>query len=225
MAQAQVNLATVIGLNAKQLRLDAGLTLDQLSRAARGRGLKWTESRVADFEAGRVASPSLNTLLAFVLALCDAGCPNVTLPSLVEFINPMQINESLQLFDADIVNLLRGERADRALNAEAIVVEPLRWKRTTRDRKLANYFDVNISLLGKVTNAQGAAEIRMSKALNIAPSTLAHITAALWKATFSDERDRRAGDGANAQKRGQVSRTMQSELETAIKEALGGNRQ
>lgn len=224
MAQARVNLATVIGLNAKQLRLDAGLTLDQVSRAARGRGLRWTESRVADFEAGRVASPSFNTLLAFVLALSDAGCADATLPALVQFINPVQVNDSLELFDADIVNLMKGEKAERAVNADPVVVAPLTWKRTTRDRKLADKFEVNISLLGRVTQAQGAAETRISKALNIAPSTLAHITGALWKTTFSGERDRRAGDGANAQKRGQVSRAMQSELEAAIEEALGGNR-
>lgn len=65
----------------------------------------------------------------------------------------------------------------------------------------------------------------MSKALRIAPLTLAHITAALWKSTFSEERDRRAGDGANAQKRGQVSRALQLELEVAIEEALSGNDQ
>jgi hypothetical protein len=224
MAQAPVNLATVIGLNAKQLRLDAGLTLDQVSRAARGRGLKWTESRVADFEAGRVTSPSLNTLLVFVLALSDAGCTEVTLPGLVQFINPMQINDLLELFDADIVNLMRGEKADRAINANDVVVPNLTWRRTTRDRKLFNKFDANISLLGKVHQAQGAADLRMSKALNIAPMTLARITATLWKSTFSEERDRRAGDGANAQRRGQISRTMQTELEAAIKEALRGNR-
>lgn len=64
----------------------------------------------------------------------------------------------------------------------------------------------------------------MSKALGISLPTLAHMTTALWKRTFSEERDRRAGDGANAQKRGQVSRTMQDELSDAIEEALGGNR-
>jgi hypothetical protein len=52
---------------------------------------------------------------------------------------------------------------------------------------------------------------------------LAYLSAALWKGTFSEERDRRAGDGANAQKRGQVSRRMQAELEAAIKAAIDGD--
>jgi hypothetical protein len=48
---------------------------------------------------------------------------------------------------------------------------------------------------------------------------LACLSAALWKRTFSQERDRRAGEGANTQKRGQVTRQMRAELEAAI-EAL-----
>ena len=51
-----------------------------------------------------------------------------------------------------------------------------------------------------------------------------HLTAALWEKTFSDERDQRAGDGANPQKRGQVTRLMQVELAARINEALDGDR-
>jgi transcriptional regulator with XRE-family HTH domain len=224
MTAGNAHLANVIGLNAKEFRLNAGLTLDEVSRAARGRGLKWTESRVADFEAGRVASPSLNTLLAFVLALSDAGCPEATLPKLVGYIpGSVQINDSLQLHDVDIVNLLKGQRAERALNADPVVAQGVPSRRTTRDRKIFDRFGANISLLGKVHSSQGAADHRMSKALNIAPMTLARVTATLWNRSFSEERDRRAGPSANAQKRGQVSRALQSELEIAIEEALRGN--
>ena len=74
--------------------------------------MKWSESRVADFEVGRVA-PSLNTLLAVGLALADAGCAEATLPGLMEYISPIQINDALQLFDSDIVNLLAGQRVER----------------------------------------------------------------------------------------------------------------
>lgn len=216
-------LADVIGDNAREFRMGAGLTLDQVSRAARARGLKWSESRVADFEAGRVASPSLSTLLAFVLALADAGCPEITLPGLVKYIPaPLRINDSLELIDGDIVNLLAGERVTRALSAEDVVVPAARHRLTTRERRITQALEVNISVLGKVAKAQGAAEMRMCKALNIDPMVLAHMTGALWKKTFSEERDRRAGEGANAQKRGQVSRAMQEELETAIERVLRG---
>ena len=45
-------LPEVIGDHARQLRLSAGLTLDQVAVATKVRGLNWTESRVADFESG-----------------------------------------------------------------------------------------------------------------------------------------------------------------------------
>jgi hypothetical protein len=163
-------------------------------------------------------------MLAFVLALSDAGCTEATLPKLVGYIpGPMQINDSLRLHDVDIVNLLMGQRVERALNADPVVVQGVPSRRTTRDRKIFDRFDANISLLGKVHGSQGAADHRMSKALNITPVTLARVTATLWKRSFSEERDRRAGRSANAQKRGQVSRALQSELEIAIEEALRGN--
>jgi hypothetical protein len=37
-----------------------------------------------------------------------------------------------------------------------------------------------------------------------------------WKRTLSQERDRRAGPAANAQKRGRVSRELAAELEKAL---------
>src|SRR5271157_3437151 len=98
-------LATVIGKNARQLRRDAGLTLDQVSIAARMRGLNWSESRVADFESGRVA-PNLATLIVFCLALADAGCAEATFPDLLCSESPIQINDSLLLLKEQVFNLL-----------------------------------------------------------------------------------------------------------------------
>ena len=129
-----------------------------------------------------------------------------TLPKLIEYpATPIQINESLQLLDSDIVNLLEGQRVERALFPSDIAHPALRWRQTPRDRKITNGIDAgeDVALYAKIAKAQGATEERMSKALRISPSTLADLTTALWKSTFSDERDRRAGAGANAQKRGQ----------------------
>src|SRR6476660_4675367 len=101
--------AAVIGSNAKRLRTSYRLTLDQVSIAVRRRGLNWSESRVADFEAGRVAAASnIETLAAFCLALADAGCASATVPELLRTVGPIQINESLLLYDEDLIKLLSG---------------------------------------------------------------------------------------------------------------------
>ncbi|MGO8769506.1 hypothetical protein [Mycobacterium sp.] len=206
-----VPLATVIGKNAHRLRRDAGVTLDQVSIAAKMRGLlKWSETRVADFESGRVA-PNLATLIAVVLALQDAGCADATFPELLRSETPIQINDWLDLPDGQVINLLSGrpelpspEWVTAAINAS--------WEHLKAS-----------GFLTEVTQASGATEERTRKAFGISETELADLSAALWNRTFSEERDRRAGKGANAQTRGQVTRQMRKELQAAIKATTHGN--
>ena len=220
-----VPLQTVIGLNAREFRLGAGLTLDQVSAAARRRGLKWSESRVADFEAGRVA-PNLSTLLAICLALNDAGCSKASLPLLVKYISPVKINDSLALLDADVVRLMKGRRIDGPEPMEPDDEDPARslgWKLTPFERKLFHRLGADIVTSARIAKMAGATEDRIRKSLGISPGLLAHLSAALWGRSFSEERDRRAGAEANVQKRGRVSREMQAELRSAIEGAQRGD--
>ena len=221
------SLQVVIGANAREFRLGAGLTLDQVSLAARRRGLKWSESRVADFEAGR-AAPNLATLLAVCLALNDAGCPEANLPGLVKYVSPIKINDSLDLLDADIVRLLAGEPANGPEPMEPVVGDPanaLGWKRTPFERKIFHRYEAELTKSSRIARTAGATEDRIRKALGISPLLLAHLSTALWGSSFSEERDRRAGAAANAQKRGRVSRELQAELQSAIEGVSRGNSQ
>ncbi|MGO8853952.1 MAG: hypothetical protein ACLQIK_17175 [Mycobacterium sp.] len=182
-----------------------------MSIAAKMRGLlKWSETRVADFESGRVA-PNLATLIAVVLALQDAGCADATFPELLRSETPIQINDWLDLPDGQVINLLSGrpelpspEWVTAAINAS--------WEHLKAS-----------GFLTEVTQASGATEERTRKAFGISETELADLSAALWNRTFSEERDRRAGKGANAQTRGQVTRQMRKELQAAIKATTHGN--
>ena len=217
-------MASLIGANAHELRISAGLTLDQVSVAARARGLKWSESRVADFEAGRVA-PNLGTLVAICLALADAGCPEATLPRLVKYVVPIQINDSLELWDFDLINLMSGRPVEEPEPAEPELgnsVDSFTKITTPYERKLAHRLSVDLPKLVRVWRASGATEERMRKALGISSMLLAVLSTKLWETTFSKERDRRAGDNANAQRRGQITRQMRKELQHAIAENTGG---
>lgn len=221
-------LAAVIGRNAKTFRQRAEVTLNEVSIAARNRGLKWTESRVADFERGEV-SPNLNTLLAVCAAMNDAGCTEATLPALVDYGGaPIRINESLALFDEEIRGLLRGDRLGEPHEREPLTEDELATSfspiRRLWERKIVHSLEVDLANLVRVTKASGATEDRVRKALNISSAFLAALSSALWGTTFSAERDRRAGEGASAQRRGQITRLMQTELDQEI-ESLGGPRQ
>jgi transcriptional regulator with XRE-family HTH domain len=201
-------LAVVIGKNAHRLRTNAELTLDQVSVAAQIRGLKWSESRVADFEAGRGVAPNLTTLIAVVLALQDAGCAEATFLELLRSEAPIQINDSLLLTNEQVVTLVSSAKPPSSEWA----ILPI----TTSVKAL------QASGILPVTNAT---EERTWKALGISETELADLSARLWNRTFSEERDRRAGAGANAQKRGQVSRQLREELQAAIEVANHGDDQ
>ncbi len=216
---ANRELRTVIGKNANRLRTKAGLTLDQVSIAARMRGLNWSEARVADFEAGRVA-PNLATLIAFCLALTDAGCVEATFPELLRSEAPIQINDSLLVSDKQVVTLL---------NRRSMSPEQVTDLLTMSSEQLTDLFSAGFEafkdsgIMTAATATSGATEERTRKALGIDATDLANLSARLWKRTFSQERDRRAGEGANAQKRGQVSRQMRKELQAAIEAATHGD--
>lgn len=60
--------AVVVGRNCERLRIQIGVTQDELARYARRLGLKWKASSVGDFEAGRSA-PKFTTVLTLAFAL------------------------------------------------------------------------------------------------------------------------------------------------------------
>jgi transcriptional regulator with XRE-family HTH domain len=218
------DIPAVIGSNAKRLRGKADLTLDQVSIAARGRGLSWSESRVADFEAGRVA-PNLATLFAFCLALADAGCAKVGIAQLLQSVPPIRINDDLLMYDVDLEKVLTGRAVPKIGVAEQGKVggaEPPGL--AAEEWKIAEYFPVeDFASLVAVRGATGATEERVCKALGVTPMLLAYISASRWGITFSQERDRRAGQHANPQRRGQVTRQMRTEVAAAIQTAKHGD--
>lgn len=62
----------------------------------------------------------------------------------------------------------------------------------------------------------GLTENRLARRFGVEHSRLADVSFRLWQSTFSEERDRRAGEDANQQKRGRVSRELRAELEKAL---------
>lgn len=225
-------LVDVVGRNAHRIRLNAGLTLDQVAVAARARGLKWSESRVADFESGRVAT-NLATMIAFALAIEDLGCGSGTLHELVQDLQPIRLNESLAIWPGDMIRLFEGRPAD---NPRASRLSKARDRNhpvpsvfsDEYEQRIAHYYlDRTVpGLLHRVNASTGATEVRVCKSLGISTMLLTHLTVALWRASFSQERDKRAGPEASPQARGQVSRQMRSELSAAIEVAvLSGNNQ
>jgi transcriptional regulator with XRE-family HTH domain len=230
-------IAAVLGANCKTIRTTAGVTQDELARYARRFGLRWTASKVRDFEVGRTA-PTFATVLALAAALDAAvGKPTGRMPGV----------------GAD---LMRPEREPRVRLAELVVFDGFiaaNDEFAPRGERVADYcagktwellaydvaYSAGVEKLDKLLRAHpvidgqvekgmrgvnmrdmrllsGLTEDRLAQRLGISRDRLAALSFKLWQKPFSEERDRLAGSDANKQKRGQVSRSLRAELEKAI---------
>lgn len=68
----------------------------------------------------------------------------------------------------------------------------------------------------EVQQHAGETEARIAKALGKPASVIAEVSAHLWGRTLSAERDRRAGENANAQDRGRITRQLRAEIQAVL---------
>lgn len=209
MAVPEESLAIVVGRNCEHLRNQIGLTQDELARYARDLGLRWKASSVGDFESGRSA-PKFATVVTVAVALQwaledaepSADAPAViSLAHLVAFDGFVTLTDTFKVFGSDLVQWCAG-RAPTLTTSEFY-----------QHLKLQG---VVVDAVDVLTQAAGLAEQRQAKRMGIEPEQFAALSLVLWQRSFSDERDRRAGDDANPQKRGQVTRAMQAELDDEL---------
>jgi hypothetical protein len=186
------------------MRKDAGGNLQDFARAMRRYGLAWSTGRVGDFESGR-AAPSLATLLVVAAALSDVIDRPVTLADLFAGVGQVQVNDELS------VNLI-------VLRA-ALSGEPASWVKTKprlTGVPTPKWAGISPTLHVRVLGDFVETDERMCKRLGVPTDVGAAAMAKLWRHTFTAERDRRAGPGAKAQRRGQISRQLQTELQKVI---------
>jgi hypothetical protein len=170
-------------------------------------GLKWSTGRVGDFESGR-AAPNLATLYVVALALRDITGHDVTLADLFGGAGPVHINDELPVSLVAVRAALTGMPvAAVRLSAKAIVTtEHLpEWAR-----------GIDPKLIARVLGDFVETDERVCKRLGVTLDVGAAAMANLWRRTFTAERDRRAGPDAKPQRRGQISRQLQIELEKVI---------
>lgn len=218
-------MAQVVGANARKLRLDAGMTLDQFARAARLCGLPWSSGRVGDFESGNV-SPTFPTLYGVALAL--GAKPDELFavhPETETGDGPVQMNDDLTVDLSALRAFTLGKpatgetEAARKLKtvmdkgARLAVTQLPEWKRLPKwARDNVDPGDW-IRVDGEFRESDG----RICKSLGMSREIGVAAMALLWKSTFVAERDRLAGPDANAQRRGQISRQLKAELEKAVR--------
>jgi transcriptional regulator with XRE-family HTH domain len=200
-------MAEIAGRNARALRQNAGATLEDLAQAARSYGLHWSTGSVGSFESGRTVGVNLENLLAVAAALGDVIGHPITVADLFAGKGDVAINDKLTVPLARLRTILSGE----------VVIPPsVKLAGATFEAVGTVRYSVNPALYQRVWRDLREGDERICKSLGVEPHVGAAAMAKLWRRTFVAERDRRAGPGANAQKRGRVSRQLKAELQEVL---------
>jgi transcriptional regulator with XRE-family HTH domain len=236
MVDQREPLAAVAGRNCTRLRSAAGLTQEQFARYARDVGLRWTASKVADFERGRrevAFGTALAVSLALSNALVDAEQRSAAVDGLVTLADLVQSDGNVILtpdgpdpLGAVVADVCRGRpwplRPMDLLGADELKSQAVFQQviDSALSKALVDgYFDPNLTTtdLEHMRQRSGLTEDRIAQRLKISRDRLAAVAFRRWDGrTFSEERDQRAGPDANPQKRGRVTRELRAELEEAL---------
>ena len=217
-------LAAVLGTNCRRIRTRAGVTQDELAKAARQVGLKWTPSKVRDFESGRSA-PTFATVLALTVALDNVTEVKISAAATSTGVEmAISLNPAYQPVRlADLVSGAEGwwwaapasgvtVTEDFRPSAELLVdfCSGGTWP------VVARHDFPGAARLGCESDSGGLTEHRVAATLGIDTEQLGARSLQLWNTTFSSERDRRAGPDANAQRKGRITRQLKAELEKVL---------
>jgi transcriptional regulator with XRE-family HTH domain len=219
------DLASVVGANVRRIRSEAGATLEEVAKAARRQGLAgWGGGRVSDLEHGRV-SPTLPTLVAVSLALAEVRKSPLTLAELLRHDGPVAITGSLAIRAAALARFVDGEPVRLTkrdvpdlpgLDAGELAAGLAQWAGIA-EQLPARLAEVSTEEVLSVQGRSGEAERRIANWLGVAPLTIAAASAYLYRGrTASEERDRRAGGGVTAQKRGRIAREIRAEIKAVL---------
>lgn len=209
-----VELATVVGRNAKSLRHLS--TADDVARATRRYGLNWGTGRISDLEHGRV-SPTLPTLVILALALSDVCGRNVTVAELVDSDQSISLTKDFDVTSDELKAILYGdEEAYRRLVNQAVGRAGAGAKAEIAAWPARLQQGVSVGELQQVYADYGEAEQLLERELGVDRGRLAAEMAALWGKAFHVKRDELAGSDANAQKKGRVSRALKAELKAVL---------
>jgi len=229
-------IAKVLGTNCRRIRRNAGVTQDELAKAARQVGLKWTASKVRDFESGRSA-PTFATVLALTAALNSVitrlrttaratrqgnaiavQLDPVRLADLVTFDGEVTVTEDFKSSGDQLADFCGGG----TWNHPALALGDA-WESAAERFSSQNDIDWTKCVIDwsdvpglEFPKVWGLTEERVAAGLGITTEALCDVSLRLWNTTFSAQRDRIAGPDANAQRKGRITRQLKAELEEAL---------
>lgn len=209
------SLAVVIGQNARNLRLDSGVTLDAVASAARDYGLKWSTARVVEFEKGRLpVSAAMLIVIAHILGSVTGRA--LSLGDLVVTDDWVELTPNFSLSGSATLRAFNGEPIGWSLADVKSVKETASAMVTS----LEDFVDDVERFLPAGTTFGDLREIhrptlaekRAADRLGIPAYVVSWWAERLWSHSIDDESAQRAGGDASAQRRGAVTRELVREI-------------
>lgn len=215
------------------MRLNRGMTLEDVARAVKVFGYRWTTARVVEIENGQRAM-TLATLIAL------AGTFECALVDLVPPGERLQMGREYAARSDAIRDALRGGSVGewsvrdigpnwlRKTDAELVEDDKsqgaalaVTWEKAMGRHRRFGVKRVTLGQQIEIRRESGLAERRAAQRLGISLEDLVLLSADMWSSTLTQERDRRAGDNTSAQARGRVTRELLAELQARIEKADG----
>ncbi|WP_018178498.1 helix-turn-helix domain-containing protein [Jongsikchunia kroppenstedtii] len=198
---AQKNPGKLPGKHVRQLRLDAGVTLEAFAKEARRCGLQWQTGRVSDLESGKVDA-KLDTLARVAQVLANLLDRPVTVEEVLGGGHPW-------------VQMLRDgvtpDRRDEATPTD--VARRNGWPDLASAATELGVPEGHVVPLLLAYEDTGLVDKRAARELGMSVRELTVQSYRLWGRNFTQERDRRAGEGAHAAALGDATRAMRAEIE------------
>jgi transcriptional regulator with XRE-family HTH domain len=226
------SLQAVVGANCRKIRTEHGVTQAQLASHARRVGLRWTASKVGDFESGRNAV-SFAAVLALVLALDNAiGAgpgpsrvwhvggmtqrkrPRVTLADLVGSDGYVTLNDDFAPTGQALAAVASGEPWELYGGDDAATAGRTDELLAPAPGLLGERYRMRLGDVEDMRLRSTLTDTRLARRLGIEPDTLLGLSWRLWRRPFSEERDRRAGTDRG--RRGHVARALTTELQAEL---------
>lgn len=188
------------GQPVRRMRLDHGITIQDAAKAARRVGLAWQPARWSDLESGRVQL-TVETLVKVAQTMANITGSSVTLADLLD--------------GHPYAPLLRGEPVTPDRSDDAAPTDVVRRNGYESIQAAAAEFDLpedDVVPMFLALEDTGLPDQRTASELKLSVPELTVRCFKRYRLNFTQERDRRAGEGAHAAALGEATRAIRAEL-------------
>lgn len=220
-----VTVAQVVGANLARIRESSGFTLDDVALHARRYRLRWNTARMSRIERGE-GSIGLETVLMLSVILADLTGKLVSVSDLLESGESVALapRATLRPGVAQTLTCGSGDVAADGLieEEEAIFADQMQNWDEIKDalgRLISRKAEpaLFLSALMEMT----LSDDRNARKLGLTSAEFSAWSVRLWGHLMSKETEKRAPEGATAQKKGRITRELMAEMREAVERDNG----